>query len=104
MTVTVLDQDGARLRTEPFPYAHFTYAEKWIDLVLREPVALGRLADGDMRLTFAFDPAAHQQKGIYFHYNEVPSGSHSLRGTAAAGFEELPEREWMIRAYFAPPP
>jgi hypothetical protein len=56
----------------------------------------------EMPLTVALDPEAHRYKGIYFHYNKDPDTSHSLSGTVAKGFRELPDREWMIRAWFSP--
>ncbi len=99
--VSVLGSDKKTLWEGTFSYALFDYKTKWIDLVLPEPMALrdSDLKDGE--LTVAFDPEAHRFKGIYFHYNRDPDTSHSLAGAVAKGFREVPDREWMIRAFFS---
>jgi len=100
----LLDTRGKVLGEAAFPYALFSYKEKWVDVVLPEPLGLGVLAEDGELLRVAFDPGATRYKGIYFHYTRNPKTSHSLVGTAARGFQETPDREWLIRAYFVAEP
>jgi len=100
----LLDTRGKVLGEAAFPYALFSYKEKWVDVVLPEPLGLGVLAEDGELLRVAFDPGATRYKGIYFHYTRNPKISHSLVGTAAREFQETPDREWLIRAYFVAEP
>jgi hypothetical protein len=93
--VVVRDEQGNELTTERFPYALFSYKERWVDLVFSEPPKLG----GTRSIMCLFDPEAHQTKGIYFHYNAVAGSSHSGVAKSGEPHEETPDREWMIRAY-----
>ncbi|MBI5091111.1 MAG: HEAT repeat domain-containing protein [Candidatus Hydrogenedentes bacterium] len=95
----VLDKTGAVICEQQFPYSLFSYKEKWVDLVLTTPLSLDKTAADGGAISVALDPEATQFKGIYFHYNKDPQVSHSSRGTIARGFEPVPDREWMIRAY-----
>jgi hypothetical protein len=104
---TLIDPKGTVRWSGSFPYSLFSYKEQWVDLALDRPIPIdiSRELEGDWIL--AFDPHAGEYKGIYFHYDtdlESRSGtkdlSHSLKGTADDGFEPVPGREWMIRAYF----
>jgi len=99
LKVLFLDAQGKSVIQNAFPYALFSYKEKWVDLVLPKPIPLDFLAGTDGTVTIAFDPEAHQYKGIYFHYNKNPKTTHSLAGSVASGFKEVTDREWMIRAY-----
>jgi hypothetical protein len=95
----VLDSANKVLGTADVPYSRFSYKEKWVDLAFAQPVLV---TNPDETMTIALDPEAHQTKGIYFHYNKDPQVSHSFAGTVAKGYELVADREWMIRAYFAP--
>jgi len=64
-----------------------------------KPIPLDFLAGAEGSVTIAFDPKATQHKGIYFHYNKNLKTTHSLAGSVAAGFTDVSDREWMIRAY-----
>jgi beta-lactamase regulating signal transducer with metallopeptidase domain len=98
LKVLVLSRDGKVLREERFPYGRMSYQPRWIDLALKEPLDLKALASADGTITIAFDPAATQTKGVYFHYSQNPSASHSMVWNAQRGVTPLPDREWMIRA------
>ncbi|MHC4675343.1 MAG: SUMF1/EgtB/PvdO family nonheme iron enzyme, partial [Planctomycetota bacterium] len=100
VNAAVLDSDNSVRWEGKFPYALFSYKPKWVDLVLQKPVALADLMNEDRMLTFAFNPEAHRTKGIYFHYHKDPPTSNSLVGTVADGFKPIPDREWIVRAYF----
>jgi len=100
LQVAVLGHENRTLWQGTFPYSLFTYKAKWVDVVLPEPLALRSSDLKEGELTVAIDPEAHQYKGIYFHYNKNPDTSHSLAGTGAKGFRQVPDREWMIRAFF----
>jgi len=102
LKVTVLGSDNKTLWQGPFPYALFGYKEKWVDLALSEPLTLSDSDLKDGSFVVAIDPEANRYKGIYFHYNKNPATSHSLSGTLASGFREIPDREWMIRAWLGP--
>jgi hypothetical protein len=99
LKVLFLDAQGIAVMQIAFPYALFTYKEKWVDLAFPRPIPLDFLLNADGTVTIAFDPEAQQYKGIYFHYNKNPKTTHSLAGSVASGFKEVPDREWMIRAY-----
>jgi len=99
VTVSLLDSEKNVVRKDTFPYALFSYKAKWVEVTLAEPVPLEGLRKGDALLMVAFDPEATRYKGIYFHYNENPTASHSSAGTVARGFKEVADREWMTRAY-----
>jgi len=98
--VAVLGHENKVLWQGTFPYSLFAYKAKWVDVVLPEPLALRSSDLREGELTVAMDPEAHQYKGIYFHYNKTPGSSRSLAGTVAKGFRQVPDREWMIRAFF----
>ncbi len=101
LKVAVLGSDNKTLWQGTFPYAQFGYKAKWIDLTLPEPLAFRDPDLKDGLFTVAIDPEANRYKGIYFHYNKDPATSHSLSGTVAKGLRKLPDREWMIRAWFS---
>jgi len=101
LKLSVLGADGKVLRQATFAYSLFSYKQKWVNLVLSKPLSLGALPEGVEQLTLAIDPEANQYKGIYFHYGKNPKVCHSLAGTVKNGFQETPDREWMMRAYFA---
>ncbi|HIJ64375.1 MAG TPA: M56 family metallopeptidase [Candidatus Hydrogenedentes bacterium] len=92
--VSVLGAAGKILREQNFPYALFSYKEKWVDFALPEPIRV------QSNIAVLFDPEAHQTKGIYFHYNQAPPASHSGIAKNGRFLKETPGREWMIRAYF----
>jgi len=100
LQLAVLGHENTTLWQGTFPYSLFTYKAKWVDVVLPEPLSLRSSDLKEGELTVAMDPEAHQYKGIYFHYNKNPDTSHSLAGTVARGFRDVPDREWMIRAFF----
>lgn len=97
MKVTVLDSAKKVIYEERVPYSLFSYKAKWVDVPLQQPFKIEKPAD---TLIFAFDPEAHQTKGIYFHYNKNLQPAHSLAGRGVE-FQPVADREWMIRAYFA---
>jgi hypothetical protein len=99
MTLSVLDREGRIHRQQSFPYALFSYKEKWVALTLDTPLLLNDLAGERGDLTVAFDPQAGRYKGIYFHYSKNPKTSHSFVGTVARGFKPVSDREWMVRLY-----
>jgi hypothetical protein len=101
ITITVLDAANKVVATEHVPYGRFSYKEQWVDLPFENPVPFPGPGAKPGLWTIALDPEAHRTKGIYFHYNENPADSHALVGTVDKGFERVPEREWMIRAYLA---
>lgn len=102
MDVYILDPKGGVLWQKAFPFALFIYKPKWVDLVFPEPVPLRKLMNKNEPVTVAFDPHAHQYRGIYFHYNKNPKQTHSLAGSLRGEFAEATDREWMIRAYLEP--
>lgn len=64
----------------------FGYEAEWVDLPLETPIVLDNYVSRvNKTLTIAFDPAASQSKGIYFHYNEDPETGHSLVRTPSGG-------------------
>jgi hypothetical protein len=95
--VYIIDSKDKVLQKAAFPYALFDFDPKWVNLVLQNPIPIQQ---GESRLTIVVDPEAHQTKGVYFHYNKNPQKSHSLKATPGKGYENLPDREWLIRAYF----
>jgi len=97
--VAVLDSKGAVRWKGEVPYALFKYKPAWVSVTLPKPMPLLELAQKDGKLTVAFDPEAHQRKGIYFHYQKDPARSHSSVGTVANGFEPVSTREWLIRIH-----
>jgi hypothetical protein len=99
LRVLLLDSKSNVVQEETFPYAPFSYREKWVELAFSRPVPMGTLASGES-LIVALDPEATQYKGIYFHYNNDPKSSHSMAGSRSNGFTDVTDREWMIRAYF----
>ncbi|MFH0793424.1 MAG: hypothetical protein V2A74_05265 [bacterium] len=99
--VALLDSSNKVRWEGGFPYRSFSYKAQWVDFALPQPIALSELVGDDGLLTVAFDPEAHQTKGIYFHYNKNPQTSHSMAGTTAKGFTAVPDREWIIRSYLA---
>ena len=96
---SVLDSEQKLIQEFSFPYSLFSYKVKWVDLALDRKIVI---KGGTESITIAFDPEAHQYKGIYFRYNQDPEKSHSFCGKVGKGFNEIPEREWIIRAYFEP--
>ena len=96
----MLDSKGKSRSKASLSYSAFSYKPKWADLRFRKPIAVGGFAGNDGEITIALDPKASRTKGIYWHYNKDPKQSHSLAGTIAKGFKEVPDREWMIRLYF----
>lgn len=96
ITLTIMNPENQVLYKGNIPYSKFSYREKWVDIVLQKPVVI---ESASSYFLAAFDPQAHQTKGIYFHYNKDPKESHSLLGTVGNGFEDTPDREWMIRAF-----
>jgi len=100
LSVAVLDSKGKSRSKASLSYSAFSYKPKWADLRFRKPIAVGGFAGNDGEITIALDPKASRTKGIYWHYNKDPKQSHSLAGTIAKGFKEVPDREWMIRLYF----
>jgi hypothetical protein len=99
--VSLIDPDGKVRWDGEFPYSLFSYREKWVDLILKEPIPPGVSGIAGDVWTVALDPEADKYKGVYFHYNQNPAESHSLVGTVEQGFELLPDRQWMIRTYFS---
>jgi hypothetical protein len=95
--VTVRDAKDATLGEARFAYAKFGFDAQWVDLVFDSPITIAKPGE---TITIAFDPEAHQTKGIYFHYQKNPAASHSLVGTVSSGFQELPDREWLMRVAF----
>lgn len=93
--VTFVDEDGKEVAKADFPYSLFSYKERWVDLVLPEPIM-----SGVEEFKIIFDPEAHQTKGIYFHYMRNPAESHSGIAKNGKADKPTPDREWMIRAYF----
>ena len=100
--VHVLDSNRKVVAETQLPYSAFSYKAGWVDVALPEPRRLSDLTGSGDSFTVVFDPEATQFKGIYFHYQKNPKASHSSRGTVTRGFEAVPDREWMIRAYWAP--
>jgi beta-lactamase regulating signal transducer with metallopeptidase domain len=94
--LAILNPENQVLYKGNIPYSKFSYMEKWVDIVLEKPVVI---ESSDSYFLVSFDPQAHQTKGIYFHYNKDPKESHSLVGSVGSGFEDTPDREWMIRAF-----
>ncbi|MCC6698726.1 MAG: hypothetical protein IT365_24085 [Candidatus Hydrogenedentes bacterium] len=94
--VIIQDPDGKEVAKADFPYSLFSYKERWVDLVLPEPVMSGTVDE----FTCILDPEAHQTKGIYFHYKKNPAESHSGVAKSGKADKPTPDREWMIRAYF----
>ncbi|MCX7018806.1 MAG: HEAT repeat domain-containing protein [Candidatus Sumerlaeota bacterium] len=96
ITVTVREGNGRVAGVCELPYALFSYKEKWVDLPFAQPITIE--APG-LPVTIGIDPKAHQTKGIYFHYNKTDGTTSSTVGTAEKGYEPVPDREWIIRAY-----
>ena len=96
--VRVSDATGKEIGKTQFPYALFSYKEKWVDIVFAKPIPIDTSVT-PIQLSVALDPHAQRTKGIYFHYASAAKVSHS--GTARNGklLKETPGREWMIRAY-----
>ena len=97
--VYIINSRDQVLQKAAFPYSLFDVEPKWIDLLLKDAVSI---IQGETHLTIVIDPEAQQTKGIYFHYNKNPQKSHSLVATLGKGYKNLPDREWMIRAFFQP--
>jgi hypothetical protein len=94
--VIIQDRDGKQLAKVDFPYGLFSYKERWVNLVLPEPIKSGTVDE----FTCILDPEAHQTKGIYFHYKKDPEESHSGVAKNGKADKPTPDREWMIRGYF----
>ena len=94
--VIIQDQDGKELAKVDFPYSLFSYKERWVDLVLPEPILSKQMGE----FMLILDPEAHQTKGIYFHYKKNPAESHSGVAKNGKADKPTPDREWMIRGYF----
>ena len=97
--VYIINSRDQVLQKAAFPYSLFDFEPKWVDLILKDSVPI---IQGETHLTIVIDPEAQQTKGIYFHYNKNPQKSHSLVATQGKGYKNLPDREWMIRAFFQP--
>jgi len=100
--VMVLDSNKEVRWQGEVPYAAFSFKPQWVNVILPEPKPLSELADKDDKLTLAFDPEAHQTKGVYFYYQKNPEKSHSLAGTLGSGFRAVTDREWLMRIHVQP--
>jgi hypothetical protein len=97
--VAVIDsKDEVRWQSK-VPYARFTYKPGWVFIPLPKPASLAELTREDHRLRLALDPKAEQTRGIYFHYQKNPATSHSFAGTVGGGFEDVKDREWLVRIH-----
>jgi|GEM_PF-515417 len=99
ITLTIMDSQNQVLYTGKYPYSKFGYKPEWIDLPLKSPVVL---ETGEPWILAAFDPEAHKTKGIYFHYISDPGVCHSYVGKVGSEFQEVPDREWMVRTFVEP--
>ena len=100
MRISVLSNEGTDHANSKYPFSLFSFSEKWVDLVLSEVISLNRYVDDNGMITIALDPEAGQYKGIYFHFTSHPDVCHALVGRIDSGFEEIDDRQWMIRAFF----
>lgn len=97
---TVSNSESSTSIEVSFPHDLFPYKAKWVDVHFKNPIALAELGPVETgSLKIAINPHAESTKGIFFHFNENPKSTHSLVGSTERGFQDLPEREWMIRAY-----
>lgn len=102
LKVSIIDATGKVRWSGTFPYDLFNYKPAWVDLPFPQPLPLTDLINSDNpAIRIAFDPEAHQTKGIYFFYAKNPPTSHSFVGTVAKGFKPLPEREWVVEAFLS---
>jgi RNA polymerase sigma-70 factor (ECF subfamily) len=97
VNVYIIDSKDLVLQKAAFPYSLFDVQPGWVSLVLQNPIPIKQ---GEPHLTVVMDPEAHQTKGVYFHYNKNPQKAHSLKATPGKGYDNLTDREWMIRACF----
>jgi len=88
----VFDDDGDILIKGEFPYALFSYQEKWVDIPVEE-------TDVPSGFSILINPDPTQYKGIYFHYDSDVQTAHSKYGVTPAELNDLRGKwDWMIRA------
>ncbi|QDU00195.1 M56 family metallopeptidase [Gimesia aquarii] len=93
---------GAKTQwSHSFPFSHFGYREKWIDLVIPDAPLISEFLDQG-KLTLGLDPHATQFKGVYFHYIKTTGDESGARGIVPGKrYFDVPNRKWMIRVFLA---
>ena len=91
----IFDDDGDILIKGEFPYALFSYQEKWVDIPVEQ-------TDVPPSFSVLINPDPTQYKGIYFHYDSDVQTAHSKYGVTPAELNNLRGKwDWMIRAVVA---
>lgn len=99
LDLLVPDQNAMSQWMQSFPYEHFGYKVKWVDLVIPEPPLIAKyVIDG--KLTLGLDPHAQQRQGIYFHYEKLAEAAVGMRGIVPGErFFNVDNRRWAVQVF-----